>query len=93
MGDSTATLRQAFDIYDQWCQDPRVDLAQEPRGVEFFLRDAAAPFLSKSATKALGDCYLAGFAEALGAHLVTFDKGLAGVARSRKNPFVLLDLS
>jgi toxin-antitoxin system PIN domain toxin len=91
MGDSTATLQQAFEMYDEWSGDARITLAPEPRGMEVLLRDAAVPFLSQSATKAVADCYLAGFAEARGARLVTFDRGLAGIARFRKSAVVLLD--
>jgi toxin-antitoxin system PIN domain toxin len=88
MGDSVATLGQAFEIYDRWLLDPRVSLAAEPRGAEVILRETAEPFRSMTATKAIADCYLAGFAEATGAHIVTFDRGLAATARSRKNPVV-----
>lgn len=91
MGDSTATLRQAFEIYDRWGEDPRVILAPEPCGAEHCLREAAAPFGRQRSTKAIADCYLAGFAEAAGAHLVTFDKGLAGIARLRTTSVVLLE--
>lgn len=90
MGDSATTLQQALEIYDQWHRDPRVTLAQEPRGLETCFRGAARPFLSKFATKAIADCYLAGFAEASGARLVTLDKGLAETAALRKNPVVLI---
>lgn len=90
MGDSIVTLGQALDIYDRWHRDPRVVLAPEPRGVDGILRDAAEPLLSKPATKAVADCYLAAFAKAAGAHLVTIDKALAGTARSLKNQAVLI---
>jgi predicted nucleic acid-binding protein len=32
MGDSTTTLAGALELYDRWMQDPRVELAPEPRG-------------------------------------------------------------
>ena len=75
MGDSTTSLAGALQIYDRWAEDPRVELAAEPRGAETLFRQAIAPFALQSATKAVADCYLIGFAEAAGAHVVTFDRG------------------
>jgi toxin-antitoxin system PIN domain toxin len=91
MGDSTTTLAGALQLYDQWTEDPRVELAPEPRGAELLFRQAMAPFALQPATKAIADCYLVGFAEASGAHVVTFDKGLAATARFRQVPVALLD--
>jgi uncharacterized protein len=90
MGDSTKNLGQAFEIYDIWTRDERVGMAGEPREVEILLREAAGPYMKQPATKMITDCYLAGFAEAIGAKLVTFDKGLAHMARIRKSGVVLL---
>jgi toxin-antitoxin system PIN domain toxin len=91
MGDSTTTLAGALQLYDRWTEDPRVELAQEPRGAEVLFRQAMAPFAVQPATKAIADCYLVGFAEATGAHVVTFDKGLAATARFRQVPASLLE--
>jgi predicted nucleic acid-binding protein len=91
MGDSTTTLAGALQLYDQWTEDPRVELAPEPRGAEVLFRQAMTPFALQPATKAIADCYLVGFAEASGAHVVTFDKGLAATARFRQVPVALLD--
>jgi uncharacterized protein len=88
MGDSVASLRQAFDIYDRWMLDPRVSLATEPRGLEAIFRQTASPHLSMPATKAIADCYLASFAERAGAEIVTFDRGLIAAAKLRGNPVV-----
>lgn len=90
MGESRQTLGRAFEIYDAWTRDERVGMAGEPREVEILLREAAEPYMTQPATKMMTDCYLAGFAEAVGAKLVTFDKGLAHIARIRKNAVVLL---
>jgi toxin-antitoxin system PIN domain toxin len=90
MGDSTNTLGGALQLYDQWRQDPRVELAPEPRGSEVLFREAVAPFLLQPATKAIADCYLVGFAEAAGAHVVTFDRGLAVTAQFCQVPVALL---
>ena len=91
MGGSTTTISGALDLYDRWRQDPRVDLAPEPRGTEELFRHALALDATEPATKAVADCYLAGFAEAAGARLVTFDKGLAAIARARQLPVALLE--
>jgi hypothetical protein len=91
MGDSTNTLAEAPPLYDRWMQDPRVALAPEPRGAETMFRHALTPFASQLATKAVADCYLIGFAEAAGAYLVTFDKGLAATAQHRQVPVALLE--
>ena len=91
MGDSTQTLMAALELYDRWRQDPRVGLAAEPPGVETMFRQAVAPYAKLPATKAVADCYLVAFAEASGARLVTFDKGLAGAARFRHVPVTLLE--
>jgi hypothetical protein len=90
MGGSTATVTSALQLYDRWKQDPRVELAHEPRGTEALFRQAIARFGRLSATKAIADCYLVGFAEASGAHIVTFDRGLAESARRRKVAVTLI---
>jgi toxin-antitoxin system PIN domain toxin len=91
MGDSTTTVAGALLLYDRWREDPRVDLAAEPSGTEGLFRQAMAPHSLQPATKAIADCYLAGFAEAAGAHLVTFDRGLAATAHFRQVPVALLE--
>jgi len=91
MGESTTTLAAALQLYDRWTEDPRVELAPEPRGAETLFRQAMMLFAGQPATKAIADCYLVGFAEATGAHLVTFDRGLANTARFRLVPALLLE--
>jgi predicted nucleic acid-binding protein len=91
MGDSTITLAEALDLYDRWRQDPRVQLTAEPSGAETLFRLAVAPFGRQPATKAIADCYLIGFAEAAGAHIVTFDRALAATAQFRQVPIALLE--
>ena len=93
MGDSTTTVAGALQLYDRWRQDPRVELAGEPHGTEGLFRQALTPHSHQPATKAVADCYLCGFAEAAGAHLVTFDRGLAATARFRQIPVALLQPS
>jgi len=90
MGDSTFALGNALQIFDRWNEDPRVTMAAEPHGAETLFRLAITPFLLQPATKAIADCYLVAFAEAAGAHLVTFDKGLAATAKFREVPAILI---
>ena len=91
MGDRTTSLAGALQLYDRWAQDPHVQLAAEPRGAETLFRQAIAPFALRTATKAVADCYLIGFAEAAGAHVVTFDRALAATALFRQVPVALLE--
>jgi toxin-antitoxin system PIN domain toxin len=90
MGDSVLTVAGALELYDRWRGDPRVELAAEPRGTEDRFRSALRRHATVSATKAIADSYLAGFAEAADAQLVTFDKALAAAAEERHTPAVLL---
>jgi toxin-antitoxin system PIN domain toxin len=90
MGGSTVTVAGALALYDRWRRDPRVELASEPRATEECFRLSLGSHASEPATKAIADCYLVGFAEALGARIVTFDKAFAALGRSRDVPVVLL---
>jgi uncharacterized protein len=90
MGDSTVPVGEALKLYERWMQDPRVEFATEPRGVEDAFRKSLTFFASQSATKAIADCYLIGFAEAYGAHLVTFDRGLTSAAQRCDVPVTLI---
>jgi toxin-antitoxin system PIN domain toxin len=90
MGDSTVTLNSAIGLYDRWIEDPRVELMPEPRQIDKLFRQALSAVATQPATKAVADCYLIGFAAAAGAHIVTLDKGLAGMAKMQKVPFALI---
>ena len=90
MGGSTFTLEAALEMFDKWMQDARVELMPEPRGTEARFRMAVGPMAHQPATKAINDCYLVGFAEAAGAHIVTSDKGLAKTAEYRDVPVTLI---
>jgi predicted nucleic acid-binding protein len=91
MGDQTLTLRQAWAVYDQWLQDPRVEFYPEPRNLEAAFRQATQPFAAKQASKWVGDCWLLAFDEAARAQLVTFDRALLDFARKQGNKAVLPD--
>lgn len=88
-GKQPLTLREAWGVYDQWLEDPRVEFYPEPRDVDAAFREATKPFDSKSASKAVGDCWLLAFAAGTGATLVTFDRALLELARKRGEAAVM----
>jgi toxin-antitoxin system PIN domain toxin len=83
MGEATLTLRKAWDVYDHWLEDSRVEFYPEPGGLDAAFREATAPFAGKAASKLVGDCYLLAYAKHSHATLVTFDKALYDVARKQ----------
>jgi toxin-antitoxin system PIN domain toxin len=75
MGDESLSRRAAWDVVDALLADPRIQLVQEPGGLEplwvtFSKRDDASHLLWT-------DDYLAAFAQAAGAELVTLDRACA----------------
>jgi toxin-antitoxin system PIN domain toxin len=73
-GDDALTRRQAWDLLLALQADPRIKFVAEPRGLAplwlaFSKRDDRSHLLWT-------DDYLAAFAQAMGAELVTFDAGL-----------------
>jgi len=74
MSDEVMTQPQAWVAYDQWLQDPRVELVEEPAEIE--IRFRALTRLRQPATKDWADSYLAAFAAVGQLTLVTFDRGL-----------------
>lgn len=89
MGEQTLTLRNAWDIYDSWLEDPRVGFYPEPRGIEAAFRKATDPFATRPASKAIGDCWLVACAHQLDASLVTFDRALFSYSRKHGYAAVL----
>jgi uncharacterized protein len=83
MAERILTLRQAWDAYDVWREDPRVEFYPEPAGLEIAFREATAPHESRSASKWIGDGYLLAYAKECGATLVTFDRALYEFGRKR----------
>jgi len=81
MGDQTLTLKEAWQVYDSWLEDPRIDFYLEPRGVDSRLRRISKPFSSLPASKAIGDCWMLAFAAEIQAILVTFDGALYSHAK------------
>jgi uncharacterized protein len=80
MGDEVKTQPQAWEAYDRWQQDPRVELMDEPAEIEASFRSLTR--LRQPATKDWADSYLASFATVGQLTLVTFDRGLRAKAKS-----------
>lgn len=80
MGEQALTLRKAWEVYDRWLEDPRVEFYPEPRGLDSSFRQATAPFAGKAASKWVGDCYLLAYAKQSHATLATFDEALHQLA-------------
>ena len=80
MGDEVMTQPQAWAAYDQWLQDPRVELVEEPSEIE--IRFRALTRRRQPATKDWADSYLVAFATVGRLTLVTFDRGLRAKVKS-----------
>jgi toxin-antitoxin system PIN domain toxin len=81
MNHAVLTLGEAWDVYDDWLLDPRVQFHPEPHGLDLAFREVTAPFSKLPASKAVGDSYFLAFARQSGASLVTFDQALKKQAR------------
>jgi uncharacterized protein len=81
MGAQVLTLKEAWETYDRWLEDPRVEFYPEPRGVDATFRKITAPFAKLPASKAIGDSWLLSFAIETQSTLVTFDRALTGHAK------------
>ena len=84
MGDEVMTQPEAWAAYDRWHRDERVELMDEPAGLEPRFRTLTR--LPNPATKDWADSYLAAFAASGALTLVTFDRAL----RAKVKPIVLL---
>jgi predicted nucleic acid-binding protein len=80
MGEQTLTLKYAWNVYDRWLEDGRVEFQPEPRGMDPVFRETTAPFSRQPASKWVGDCYLLAYAKQAHAALVTFDAALHTLA-------------
>jgi len=89
MGDKTLTLGEAWDVYERWLEDSRVEFLPEPRQIDAEFRKATKPFSAMQATKWVPDCWLLAFAEAAQARLVTFDRALFEFALKRRHSAVI----
>jgi len=89
MGQKTLALQKAWNVYERWLDDPRVEFYPEPRGMDAAFREATAPFAAKPASKWVGDCYLLAYARQSDSSLVTFDKALLEIARKYRYDAIL----
>jgi toxin-antitoxin system PIN domain toxin len=91
MGGSVISLGAAFALYDSLIEDPRIELAADPPGLDQVMRAySRRPLSRQSATKAIGDLYLTAFGVAAASTTVTFDKAMARVLQAEQAPVILL---
>lgn len=72
-GDEALSLPQAWQLYDAFARDPRVQFAEEPAGLEPFWRDYTQH--ESFSPKVWSDAYLAAFARAASFQVISFDTG------------------
>ena len=77
MGDEVLSQREAWRVYDRWLADDRVNLVDEPQGLEQRLRPLTRS--RHASPKVWADAYLIAFAAASQMTLVTFDRAFRGV--------------
>jgi toxin-antitoxin system PIN domain toxin len=90
MADSVVSIADAFALYDELLEDPRIEWRPEPQGLERLMRTVSGSFARQAATKVIWDLYLMAFAAAAEATMVTFDKAMARTLRLRESPVLLL---
>jgi toxin-antitoxin system PIN domain toxin len=83
MGSAALTLGKAWNVYDRWLEDPRVEFYPEPRNVDDAFRRVTHPFAAQKALKTIGDCWLLAYSMGINATLVTFDRALHKLARKQ----------
>jgi len=91
MGRDVRTIGEAWNVYDRWRDDSRIETRQESPEWDEAFRAATRSFSRLSSPKALGDCYLLALSQIAEATLVTFDRGLASACRKTRQPVMLLD--
>jgi toxin-antitoxin system PIN domain toxin len=89
MGDAALTIGKAWDVYDQWLEDPRVEFYPDPRDADMAFRRVTRSFATQIASKAIGDCWLLSYATGIDARLVTFDRALRELAKKQGHPAVM----
>ena len=90
MGDDCLTVGGAWDVYETWLRDPKIEFRSEPADVGGLFRHATARFSKTAAPKALGDCYLVALSQATHTTLVTLDGALSHLASRFHQDAVLL---
>ena len=74
MGPDVLSQQEAWKAYDRWFEDERVELLQEPEGIDAHFR--ALTTSVHAAAKDWADSYLAAFALSAGLTIMTFDAAL-----------------
>lgn len=82
-GTPPLTVKEAWQVYDRWLQDPRVAFYPEPKSIDADFRKATKRLSALSARKSIGDCWLMAFAIGVEASLVTFDRSLHDLAQKQ----------
>lgn len=77
MGGNPLTNKEAWEVYDAFQEDPRVRTFPELPPIDDLFRKLTS--LDQSSPKLLADCYLAAYADSVGATLITFDKAFANL--------------
>lgn len=80
MGDEAMSQEEAWDAYDTWLEDDRVDFIEEPSELDQIFRGMSQ--LQRSAPNDWADSYLAAFSITSQLTLVTFDRTLRGKVKS-----------
>jgi len=89
MGSQALSLGKAWQTYDVWLSDPRVEFHPESRNLDASFRQVTEPFAGMKAPKIVGDCFLLASAKESEATLVTFDKALSRQARNAGFPAIV----
>ena len=74
--DGAMNQKEAWEAYDRWTEDDRVDFHDEPAELEIQFRSLTQRGLPSP--KGWVDAYLATFAAVAGLRFVTFDRGFRG---------------
>jgi predicted nucleic acid-binding protein len=90
MGKDVRTIGEAWNVYDRWLEDSRVEIRQEPLELDVAFRAATRSVSRLSSPKALGDYYLLAVSQVADATLVTFDRGLASACHKARQRVALL---
>lgn len=72
-GDEAVSMNAAWELYEALLRDSRIRYLEEPESIETLWRDHTQG--QSFSPKVWNDAYLAAFAQATAARLVTFDKG------------------
>jgi hypothetical protein len=80
MGQGTLTQAKAWEAYDRWLESAGATFVEEPAGLESVFRSLTG--VQQASPKEWADSYLAAFSVVAELRLITFDRALAGKAKS-----------